>query len=763
MAYIGLLWLLATCASAAHVQTQTCQANLTDENGFRTSMGLSAKLEHLNGPYDRISLTIFRFVEEEECATWNNDTATASVSVDMLGRSSFHTPEISATCRKRTVGTRPHQAYITLVDDIQTFPQFSTFHTTIHLNGSLLEAGCLQAHITPELSSTVRSTLRYAPLGIFLFVLFTAIVRSAFEAPTVIEEDGAHRPLPRTILPNVGDCLQYLQFVFLTGSLSLFYPGFYQPAVSYLNWFSLLTGGFVTHGWTYSGTRDGIYEINGTYGGTFGMEVMSQIVGAPSTTDVWLNMVVTIGIIAILTLIALKIFQFSEQRGESTVRELVPSGFQQTFGQVLCVILSYFSLPIVALSFYQIANAAVLPAYHISLSVLLITAILVAFVWVLRQISVRSIGALLFDSPKRYRRLLSSDGSYRQDSTLVLLLFVLVFIRGASIGGLQISGLVQLAILGACEVVLMASIAGFQTYSTYSIGTISSVARLCSLVAMVAFLDGVASDNTRSVIGYLVLILHICMLVFGFLFPAIYHLGKLCARYQSRAPIPNAYGLRDLQRRQGHRTNVPESRTSSPHEPDTVEESYLGQLEPRNLADTPSTFSLEPSTASSRYYRAPRSPSHSASIHNFDQQRQQTAPSTSPTFSSPYSRTNSLSLVSVENAVIGSSTSLSLEGSEAEDSPSTPKTCSPDSSSRPLGLRWNDYSFREADLFYGAPRRLTDPGTQENTEEPSSSGSHLGSLSLVLWEKLTGRPNRTDSGSLAPQKGFQVIRPKRGS
>jgi len=54
---------------------------------------------------------------------------------------------------------------------------------------------------------------------------------------------------------------------------------------------SLFLAGPVIHGKIYSGVADGIYSINGTYGGTTGLEHMHQIVGAPSTIDTWVNMV----------------------------------------------------------------------------------------------------------------------------------------------------------------------------------------------------------------------------------------------------------------------------------------------------------------------------------------------------------------------------------------------------------------------------------------------------------------------------------------
>ncbi|KAH8897203.1 hypothetical protein GQ53DRAFT_638100, partial [Thozetella sp. PMI_491] len=471
----------------------------------------------------------------------------------MLGSESFQHAPASAKCVQwRNIS---YLLYVRLVDDVPAFPQFSTFHTVIRASGlSPEDQVCVEANITPELSPAVQSTLRYGPLVIFLVVLLSGLLRSAFDVPPLVEIDGTMHPLPRAVLPHVGECLQYLQFMFLTGGLTLFYPGFYQPAVSHLNWFSLLTGGFINHGWSYLGSSDGIYEVNGTYGGTFGMEVMSQIVGAPSAKDVWLNMVVMIGIIATLAFICLKVIEHFNIRRDA--QPPPASGFRQMLGQVLRVVISYFALPLVALSSYQLINVANMPAYHIAFAVILIAAILAALVWLLHQVPVRSAGLLIFNSNKRYRQLSSSEASYRQDSSFVLLLFVLLFISGASIGGLQISGLVQLAVLGGCEVVLLAAIAGFRAYSTFSIGTIASATRLSSLIAMVAFLPATTSDATRSAVGYMVLILHSSVLIFCFLFPALYHLGKLAMPCLWPRTSPDVYGLRELRRREGHRTNM---------------------------------------------------------------------------------------------------------------------------------------------------------------------------------------------------------------
>lgn len=74
----------------------------------------------------------------------------------------------------------------------------------------------------------------------------------------------------------------------------------------------------------------------------------------------------------------------------------------------------------------------------------------------------------------------------------------------------------------------------------------------------------------------------------------------------------------------------------------------------------------------------------------------------------------------------------------------------------PLGPRWGDYSFREADLYYGAPRpAAVAGGNVRPTRAPVALATQpqSGSLSpLSLWARLTGQP--------APaERGFSVVRP----
>ncbi|OLN96296.1 putative membrane protein C1322.03-like protein 1 [Colletotrichum chlorophyti] len=697
----------------------------------------------------------------------------ATVKIDMLGRSSIYRPRPNATCEKLSLSHKgvarahnPVNLLIAVSDDIGYLPPLSTFHTTLQLEGADSEkVSCRQANITPALGSTTVSIVTYSTWAIFLFVLLVGFVRSAYSTPVLLDDEEVRTI--RTVLPNVGDCLQYIQFIFLTGGLSLRYPGFYQPVVSNLNWFSLFLNGPVTHGVVYDSIKDGIYVMNGTYGGTFGLELMTQIAGAPMTMDTWLNMVVLMFTIVIGMALIVEVFWFLN-RGRDSDSELPRSagGFRHTCSRVLRVVLSYFMLPLAALSFYQLDNASILPAWHTSMSATLIVSMMAAFMWLIRRISTRSLGVLVFDSAKRYRQIDPSEGLRRHDETFILVLFALVFVRGAAIGGLQISGIAQLAVLGACELVLLASIAGFQAYSTFSIGTMAATMRLCSLVFLVAFLPDLATNDVKSVIGYVLLGIHGCMLVFGFFIPAVCDVSSLLMDWW-KAPRPHAYGLRQLRRRQVSRTNLSSVYTenepySSYPEPDAIDEPNAGHLRPVYRSDSPSTLQLESPTTSSRYYRQPRSPSQSASVSSSGRYRRAESTLNGSSVSSAYppSRTTSTSINLADKRSVQRSESTispSRLSESTEEEPSSPSLGSPTSfNGGPLGPRWNDYSFREADLYYGIPHQPPAERASEDTPQTHAPRPSLRSSSSELWARVTKQSNPVE-------QGFQVVRPGRPS
>ena len=540
------LW-LAGCASAAFVQWQHCDAISPDDTSS-IPQSLTAEVARINGTHDRLSLGVTRSLDQALCERLAREGLVATLELQMLGR--YYSSQLHAevTCGTRSWRKGKYFLDLNLTQDLSGFYPLAAAAVTIKLedDGVFGRESCVRAGFTPQIGGSVRKALVCVPLFVFLFVLVAGCVRSLCSHPPESDDDndGDDEPTPRTILPHVGDCLGYLQFIFLTGSLSLFYPGFYQPVVSPLSPYSLFLRGTMIPSRQYGSVSDGIYEVNGTYGGTFGLELMTQVVGAPLTWGTWINMVITIVIIAFAAAVALEVYRATTRSDDahSDSHSSPWAGLRHTWNNVFRGVLSYFMFPLVAMSCYQLDNAAILPAYHITSATLFIVIILAAFAWLLRQIPTRTLGVLIFDGSKRYRRIESSAGNsttaFAHEKAFVLGLFLITFIRGVAVGGLQISAVAQLVVLALCEVFLLASIVVFQAYSLLSVGTVSAIARLVSVLLMIAFVPGLAPHNVKAAVGYAILFLHTCMLLFGFLVPAASGLVKLYAA-QRDAPRPN--------------------------------------------------------------------------------------------------------------------------------------------------------------------------------------------------------------------------------
>jgi hypothetical protein len=536
---LALFGFLGASASAAYVQYQPCDGDDLDSSTLTIDY-LRTNLTNFGDESQRLSWGIGLLVPSVEECSKLAENVSVTFSTSTLFGSSKHDPEPKVTCKElsRPIYGNSHELMADFDRVSEQFYALATFHSEIQVHFAYNDTSvCTQANVTPALSHMTDSVFRWLPISIFLFVLLIGVLRSYFDKPIRLpdEEGDEDATRNRPILPNVGDCLNYLQFIFLTGALSLSYPGFYRPAVSNLNWFSLLLPGPVTKGFVYPSINDGIYEINGTYGGTYGLELMHQIVGAPRTMESWLNMAIAIVIISVVVSLVLEGVEFFSPKMdiETTSQDSSMSHMRLRFNRLLRAVLSYFTLPLISLSFYQFDNAAWLPGYHTALATLLLLVIVASFIWLMRQIPIRSLGMLVFDA-KRYQSIPSLSTQDRSSNLFIMILFVVSIVRGIAIGGLQISGPAQLAVLGSIEVILLVSISGFQAYPVRSVGTISAVLRLVSVGLMMAFLPSLgASLQAKSLIGYVLLAIHAVMLLCGFLLPAAYSLCVLAARSQA--------------------------------------------------------------------------------------------------------------------------------------------------------------------------------------------------------------------------------------
>jgi hypothetical protein len=327
-----------------------------------------------------------------------------------------------------------------------------------------------------------------------------------------------------------------MQWIFLSASLSLHYPGFLQPIASKASLFSLFLTGPVTHGKVYSGVEDGIYSINGTYGGTAGLEHMHQIVGAPSTIDTWVNMVIAVLVISVSTALLLEVVAISKR---PTKRETAPSSQEPLSARlasritaILRVLLSYFTLPLSALSFYQLSASQLLPVWHTVSAALLVLLIMLALTWLLCRLPSRTIGLLMHETPKWHQE--QGKQIHHAEKMYITVLVALTFIRGAIIGGLQAFGPVQLALLAASEFCLLFTIRWLQVHPWLSMSTMAPVVRLVTTLMMICFVRGLADDSTRAAVGYAIVSLHAFTLVMGVLLPATCNVISIACKAAKR-------------------------------------------------------------------------------------------------------------------------------------------------------------------------------------------------------------------------------------
>lgn len=190
---------------------------------------------------------------------------------------------------------------------------FSSIDTTFIIisgNKEKTRIGCIHVETTPMLGKSNDAALTWVPAGILALVALGTVL-AAMLNPWVGTTDifrwssnhGMDEDMIRLVTPGFADCLQWLQFFVLTGSLSLSYPGFYQPVVSRVAWSALLFNtSFFSHD-PISQQRwagDGLYALDAT---AYGFERVAQAVGLQTVDDIWVCVMAFFGVVAIGTVV----------------------------------------------------------------------------------------------------------------------------------------------------------------------------------------------------------------------------------------------------------------------------------------------------------------------------------------------------------------------------------------------------------------------------------------------------------------------------
>ncbi|KAI0401839.1 integral membrane protein [Xylaria palmicola] len=436
---------------------------------------------------------------------------------------------------------------------------------------SATTVGCVSATVTPTLGN-VGWLLRFLPLIILLVVGFATVFAAIFSPWGTSDifhwtsNYGRDPDLLRLVTPGFGDCLNYIQFIVLTGSLSLEYPGFYQPAVSQASWSVLMFNEqFVSKGEPWQSVVDGIYVTPGVYG----LERTAQLDGMGEVEDVWAGMIIwLLVIIAAVLFLAQVGFLFRwlwRLVHNDSEEDLRSKNIPFSLGNVIRIIFSYFLLPLVALSAFQLVVASRSQGYLVALAVVTLVLIIGFAAWLMHLIATTKPRAQLFDDLPTvllYGPLYNtySDGA----SGFALVPIIVTLLRGIAIGAVQPSGTAQIVILAGCEVIQILTLQAFRPFhsatsmNAYHVGF--SALRFITIIMMVAFISTLGLTNgPKGWIGYAILLIHGAVLLFGFFLNALQTIAEVIARLcgaggddirgQTRGGLSKIFGARQLSRR----------------------------------------------------------------------------------------------------------------------------------------------------------------------------------------------------------------------
>ncbi|KAE8391728.1 hypothetical protein BDV23DRAFT_193075 [Aspergillus alliaceus] len=604
-------------------------------------------------------------------------------------------------------------------------------------NGDTID--CAAVKITPDIGPAGAAGFTYVPAAVVAIVGLASWVKQLtqlgrkplFEYSTSWNSQG---PIWNIIL-DVESCLQYLQYIFLAGSLSVEYPGFYQPLVSQVSWSSLLYWtGPITHGFTYTGVEDGMYVSNASYG----LEYMAQMLAYPQMPDIMLDAFINLLILVLALMVVLPIFWLALP----TVGQL-GLFIKKAVCMVLAGALWFFSLPLLSYMSYELILIGYLPNYRVTLVALVMVVIVYLNYLIARHFSgevgrTDSVSTEEEDCPTVLTELMQSVSHYLPRA--------IPLIQGIIIGGLQDWGLVQLLVLGGCEVLLLLHLAiQFHTRVFVSKAAWCAIARLLTVLLSIVFACSF-SEPLRQWVGYSILCLHGAVVIFVFLFISLWQLSRTLSRATNGAhgtsldqsnPLSTvpAVGLDRLcpRRFDGDGVSQPSSNTTSERHDSRPGSSSISDRGFENNDTVTDHYCSAPATTDhyitdfSAFYRAPRPRA------NIKQESAKHSPAL----------VDSASETSVESCA-DSNLGPSLQDSfdELLEEPSKPGV---------------DYSVRESDLYYGRPEsqstQLTAPGQLGNLQEPQADHP---TPSGWLWRAAAQlRPPQKK------EKGFQVMRPPR--
>ncbi|KAK5123031.1 hypothetical protein LTR85_003597 [Meristemomyces frigidus] len=502
--------------------------NPNDTFGKITNVGSADKYSTLLADFKVLTYTAYDAEAQEFCSTLINGTCPLGPYFDANSSDPYTLPSFS------------------VAHDFGGDYAFSTLAGTVRIisgDSGAPNLACVSANITPDLGPSISGLLTWLPAAILILkgiATLSAAIWSPWGSSDIFRWSsnyGRDEDQLRLVTPGFGDCLQYIQFITLTGALSLQYPGFYQPAVSQASWSLLLFNeSYVSHGNGTQSLMDGVYVYNGTYG----MTAMSQLIGMSSVEDVWACMAIWLLVIAAVIVVLCELGFLARwiyrRITDTTDEDLRSKNLPFTLGNMIRLMFNYFILPIVALSLFQLVISPNAPTSVVVMSVILVVTMIVSAGWILRVIFTTKPRTILFDDMPTVLLYGPLYNTYSDSAAPFALVPVFItFVRGVALGAIQPSGIAQIIVLAICEVILILTLNGFRPFqnqtSMNAYHTFFAIARLITVLLSIAFVPTLGvSEAPKGWIGYAILLVHACVLVFGFFLNAAQTLIEVIAR-----------------------------------------------------------------------------------------------------------------------------------------------------------------------------------------------------------------------------------------
>lgn len=416
---------------------------------------------------------------------------------------------------------------------LQTLAAEYHFQTT-----SGQELDCAAAKITPYIGTAYAVAFNLVPAGVMALVGAAAWQTHAAEvgvdrfvdfSSALVSHQG---PVWDTIM-DTGVYLRYLQFAFLSSSISVEYPGFLPPIASNLAWSSLMFWrGPYDGGLTWPSVEQGIYVSNST----FGLDYMVRKLGFPRIMDflfdAFLNMAILIGallaVLCIVHMLASRRHPHTSTTRGAHARKLAYMSVE--------VCLSLFSMPLLAYMSNDLMLMGYLPNYRVTLIALAMLVLVYIHYVITRPFLHHKRPTELSNGPPRKSNTKFDIRGALQSLSLYIPHFM-PLVQAIAVGALQSWGYVQAIVLFAAEAAILVHTA-LNKIGPFRFSQ-SETAFLCAfrliIVSLLIPMALLSEEASKQAIGYVMLCLHGIVIIPGFLASSIWRLYIVFRKFRYRS------------------------------------------------------------------------------------------------------------------------------------------------------------------------------------------------------------------------------------